>query len=321
MTTLKYIADEAGVSIRTVRRVLNNDNHVRPEKVEKIKKIIERTGYTPNLFARGLQTRKSNITGIIVSNLNLEVTTGKLNAIQTGLMTAGYGTMLGITSGMADIEEQLVENYSMLCDGIIFLFTPLPQSIEHIKKSNIPYVISDSGIEDDYAIAIDRQSGIMQAIVEQQKNYRQLLFLSCDKLEDDTRKNAFKNGVRSVGRDDYTVIYSDSADFDGGRQAVGAILKKRNSLTICYNDRMAAGLLKGLYDIGGSVPDDYGIVGFDNDNFTKYTHKAISTITQSIDELAEKTIKLFMAQIAGESTGRILPVETKFISRDTTCTE
>jgi LacI family transcriptional regulator len=134
----------------------------------------------------------------------------------------------------------------------------------------------------------------------------------------DARVVAFKNGSESVGAHNYKMLYTKALGFSGGLAMTDIVMAEKNGLIICYNDRIAAGLLKGLTDAEANVPDDYGIVGFDNDNFTEYTHKSISTVTQSVDELAVKTVELLKLQIDGGKIKKISSIQTKFVSRETT---
>ena len=318
MATLKEISIKAGVSIRTVRRVLNDDAHVKPEKAERVRKVLSRTGYVPNLLARGLRNKRTGIIGIIASQLTMEVRSKKFSAIQFELTANGYGIMLGMTGGDSEIENRLCLEYTRFCDGIIFLNDPRKQSLATIKAAKTPYVISDSYIRTPHAIAIDRESGIFEAIMKKHKNYNTLLFLTNTPGTNEQRKKSFKRGAKVVKKTNIKIIQCESGDFAGGEKAAESVLKEKSSLSICYNDRIAAGLLKTLHKASCKVPEDYGIIGFDNDNFTEYTHKSISTITQSVEELAEKTFKLLKLQIEGGKTEKISPVETKFIARETT---
>jgi LacI family transcriptional regulator len=266
-----------------------------------------------------LRNKKTGIIGIITSGLELEVGVKKLSALQIELMSNGYGTMFGITSHNAEIENKLTLEYSRLCDGIIFLFDPQPECLNIVEKENKPYVVSDSYMKTAHAVSIDREVGIYNAISEQYQNYKNLIFITNQQMRDgDARVVAFKNGSESVGAHNYKMLYTKALGFSGGLAMTDIVMAEKNSLIICYNDRIAAGLLKGLTDAEANVPDDYGIVGFDNDNFTEYTHKSISTVTQSVDELAVKTVELLKLQIDGGKIKKISSIQTKFVSRETT---
>ena len=184
-----------------------------------------------------------------------------------------------------------------------------------IKK---PYVISDSYLKTPHAVSIDRESGIIEALTKQKDKYDTYQFLTNTPGETELRKIAFQKGSAAAEVKKKKIIFCDNGLFEGGLAAGLEVIKEKNSLTLCYNDRMAAGLLKSLYLSGCDVPGDYGIIGFDDDNFTGYTHKSISTITQSTDELADKTFKLLDKQIKGGKAEKMAPVATRFIARETT---
>lgn len=318
MATLKEISIASGVSIRTVRRVLNKEDHVKKEKTEKVKEVLARMNYVPNLLARGLRNKRTGIIGVIASQLLLEVRGKKFSAIKGVLSANGYSTMLGLTDGDMDIQKQLCLDYSRFCDGIIFLNDPNIESLEIISQMKTPYVIPDSEMNIDNAIAIDRKSGIIAAIKSQHKNYESIFFINSKGEENNQRIKAFNKGVLAVGAKNVKVFTGKIMDFNSGESIGENIFKEKKSLSICYNDRVAAGLLKSFYNHGCDVPNDFGIIGFDNDDFTQYTHKSISTVTQSVEELAEKTFTLLDSQINGGKIEKMVPVKTKFLAREST---
>lgn len=318
MATLKEIAQAAEVSIRTVRRVLNNDVHVKPDKVKKVQAVLAKTGYVPNMLARGLRIKRTGIIGIIASQLDLEVRTKKFSAIKVELSTNGYGSMLGLTDGKKEVENQLCQEYTRFCDGIIFLNEPGTSSLEIIASAKTPFAISDSYLRTPQAVAIDRESGVFEAILNQQDYYETFLFLTNTPGKDEQRRVSFNKGIAAINAKKSKIIFCKNGLFDGGLKAATEVAKYKNSLAVCYNDRIAAGLLKGLFLASCNVPDDYGIIGFDNDSFTEYTHKSISTVTQSVEELAKKTFSVLQTQIEGGNAPETSPVETKFIPRETT---
>ena len=138
--TLKEIADLAGVSIMTVSNVINSKhNRVSEKTIEKVNAIIRESGYVPNLNARSLTSKSSNIIQIIISAdeadgeenyLENPYISSMVGTIEKELRHNGYYTMVRSVSKKTDVSA-LLKNWNM--DGVIFLY---PHPEEYLKNSH-----------------------------------------------------------------------------------------------------------------------------------------------------------------------------------------
>jgi DNA-binding LacI/PurR family transcriptional regulator len=319
--TLKEIAEDAEVSIRTVRRVLNGEAHVRPDKAERVRKSLESSPYVPNLLARGLRNKRTGIVGVIADSLGIEVFTKKLSALQFEADKRGISTMLALTAGSQERELKFCAEYARFCDGIVFLNSPSASSVSLLSESETRFVVADGKAPESNVVRIDRSSGVDQAFDEIGAFYESYVFLASDLSTVDARRSAFERNTQIVSSEKTMRIACGNAGGKGGFMAYSKVASMPRPLVFCYNDRIAAGLLRALHENEVDDPRLFGIIGFDNDNFTEYTHKRISTITQSVDDLAEKTLDLLDCLINERKVERTSFAMTRFINRETTLGE
>ena len=318
---LKEIAEEAEVSIRTVRRVLSGELHVRPEKAARVRALLKSSPYVPNLLARGLRSKRTGIVGVIAGGLGVEVFTKKLSALQLEAEKRGISTMLALTAGSSERELKFCAEYARFCDGIVFLNSPSASSLSFLREAGTRFVVADGTGPESNVVRIDRSSGIDQAFREIGGLYDTFVFLGADISGKEARRAAFDKNTKDVPVENKIRIICRNGDFTEGFNAYSKLPSMRRSLVFCYNDRIAAGLLRTLLENGMDDPELFGIIGFDNDNFTEYTHKKISTITQSVDELAAKTFDLLDGFMNDKETKKTPLAMTRFINRETTLGE
>ena len=129
---INEIARLAGVSRTTVSRYLNN-GYVSEEKKEKIRKVIEETGYQPSTQAQMLRTKKTKLVGVVLPKINSDTISREVAGISDVLAKRGYQIILANTNN--DIEEEL-KSLSLFrdnqVDGVIFIATMFTLSLIHI---------------------------------------------------------------------------------------------------------------------------------------------------------------------------------------------
>jgi LacI family transcriptional regulator len=118
--TLADVAREAGVSLKTASRVLNNEPHVDKKTAARIREVMDRLGYRPNELARGLKARRSVAIGMIVPNLSDPFTASAVKAVQEIARDNGHIVILAASGGFADIERSEVESLiGRQIDGLV----------------------------------------------------------------------------------------------------------------------------------------------------------------------------------------------------------
>jgi len=292
MVRLKDLAAEAHVSIRTVSRVINGAPHISTEKAARVNDAIRRLGYSPNLIARGLRTKRTHLLGLIGWDLIPQVNSKKLSSLQMEAANAGYQTVFGLTFHESGRERTLLQLYQRICDGIMLLNPPSPDNLELMRGLSVPLVLIGYTSATVPCINIDRKQGILEALSLVAPSYSHLVFLTASDDPGEERLVAFNQAVaRTPHAGRTTVVHIQSNQYDGGYNSGDPISHLKPALVVCYNDQLALGLMKRLYELSVRIPEDIGVIGFDNDDATQYSYKALSSVHQSLGDLAQSAIR------------------------------
>ncbi|MEK6794893.1 MAG: LacI family DNA-binding transcriptional regulator [Spirochaetota bacterium] len=315
MANLKDIAEKAGVSIRTVARVLQDHPHVSADKRALVRKTVAQLGYRPNMLARALKTRRTMMIGVISSSLDTEVMSRKISSICTALSRAGYRTTLGLTYGVAGRIDQFIEDFSQFCDGIVFAgYSPSDTSL---CTMDIPFVLVDTRRTEYPSVFIDRKAGVVQACDSLRGKYERYVFLTPNADDAEDRRAAFDTSVDALGSVEKRIIVTAESGLPGGYSAGDDISGMQRTLVVCYSDKTAVGLLKRLYELTARIPEDIGVIGFDDDEYPRFAYKSLSTVTQPTGELADEAVAVLTLRMNGEEAAT-RTVKTSFIAREST---
>lgn len=325
MTTIKDIANMAGVSTTTVSRVLNDYPDVSEKTKRKVIQIINKTNYKPNTIARSLSTRKSNTIGLFFNDyFNTGIHHPYFREIIYGfekrLGTAGYDLLY-----FTDKKWGANVSYADKCrdrhiDGVILMGVQNSDAdISDLLTSNIPTVFIDIDITAKNAsyVISDNVSGAEKSV-----NYlynlghekiAMIMGLGTIKPTKD-RFYGYKKRLKELG-----LVFNTDWVFKGdysekaGYIAMKKIIKmKQITAVIAQSDVMAFGAMKAVEEAGLSIPLDYSIIGFDDIEISKYVKPALTTIRQKKVEMGEAASELLLKIIDGAGNSHssiIVPVE------------
>jgi Transcriptional regulators len=315
--TLKDVADKAGVSMMTVSNVVHGkNNRVSAKTIEKVNAIIEEYGYVPNLSARSLSNKTSNIIGIILSIFESKPTENFLEnpyistmigTIEQELRSSGYYTMVRSISHESDIT-QLLKNWNV--DGIIFLYPDFENYMEpFLNTASIPVAIFDSSLASPALINIcsDDQKGLYLSTKYMINHGHTHIAFIADYEGNHIltgRLNGYRKALDESGipfRPEYVLPYPPS--YEGGI-AAGKKIASMNSLTAAVTtaDICAIGIMEGARLGGLRVPADLSVIGYDNLNLCQYTMPKLTSISQDIPQKARLATRLLLEKICTGKT-------------------
>ena len=297
--TIKEIAKLAGVSTATVSRVINGDLSVKKDTRANVEKIIQKTNYRPNLMARELVKKKTNIFGLMMPRFDGWYSQ-RVEAILDVCSRNKYGVM--IASGLAKYEEEM-ENLNLLAkqrvEGIIYSaarITPRHREIIAQIIERIPMVLVDQAIDELNVPAIlqDNYRGAQKAMRHLLEcGHRRIAFIAPpqDDIEAEKRTAAFYDAMRAEGLD-VPEGHFQRGDFSipSGSQGMERILEGGDptpTAVFAANDNMAIGAIDCLIRRGLRVPQDVSVMGFDDIAMARHFLPALTTVHQ--DQVAMGT--------------------------------
>lgn len=311
---LKDIAEKAGVSIMTVSNVINGkNNRVSAQTIRKINALIEECGYVPNLSARSLTNKVSNIIGIIISphdndymdvnHLENPYISTMIGTIEMELRREGYFTMVRSISRKEDMTK-LFRNWNV--DGVIFLYPDKEEYLQpFIHSSKCPVAIFDSDL--DIPGLIDVSSDDTQGLYLSTKyminhGHTHIAFVA-DYRDNPLLTRRFE-GYRTAleesqipFRPEYVYYYPPT--YEGGLEAGKKIAASKNEISAAVTtaDICAIGVMEGAKLGGYRIPVDLSIIGYDNLQLCQYTTPKLTSISQDIPGKALKCTRMLLEKI------------------------
>ena len=288
MVTLKDVAKVAGVSASTVSLVINKKRFVEQDTKLRVLKAIKDLDYHPNMLAKYLQTGKSYIIGLVVSDITNPFFPEIVRGVELRSVNKGYDTFLCNTDynpkRTTAVVNRLIEKK---VDGAIIMTLERDRNLlEKLTVNKIPVVLFNwertgqlvSNIKEDF------DTGLKEAISHLAGlGHRSIAFIS-GPLRFTTaqnRKNAFLSILKDYpARIKAPFIIEENFKVDGGESAAEKILSLSEPPTaiIASNDLMAIGTIRKLKEKGYSIPDDFSVVGFNDIMLSSFVDPPLTTI-------------------------------------------
>jgi DNA-binding LacI/PurR family transcriptional regulator len=309
--TLSDVAKKAGVSKKTVSRVLNNEPNVAEKTFKKVQSAIDELNYVPNASARRLSTGKARTIGVIVGwPIYFHYISKMIEyAFKESLR---YGYSLSLFSIHEHDVEHIVDAYhSKQVDGFIL---DTPSSMDQhlyasLKSIHAPYVVINPSNKKEHLQASIIEINDMEStrkITEYliSLGHRNIGYVSANIhiVQQVNRIEGYKQALQQTGipfREEYTLsearITLPLMGVDQGKQ----LMEKYPEITaiIAGNDDIALGIYRAAWQKGLKVPDDISVVGFDDNYYTGMSAPPLTTIHQPVDEMASHAVQLLIRQI------------------------
>jgi len=310
--TIRDVAAEARVSIKTVSRVINGEKHVRAELRERVEDVVARLGYRPNTFARSLSGSRSYLVGLFVDNPSSSYAADVQLGALTRCRERSYHLVIEpVDLAAPDWAEAMADGIRALrLDGAV-LIPPLcdePAAIAVLEAAGLPYVrISPheeqgrSGVVamDDFAAAQEMTAHLIGL------GHRDIGFIKGPPLHrvSETRLAGFMATMAEAGLSvpEHRVMTGDFAmrsGLDIGEAMLGGGASGgtggRPSAIFASNDDMALGVLITALKHGIAVPEQLSIAGFDDAPISRAAWPAITTIRQPMAAMAAAAIDMLI---------------------------
>ena len=323
--TIYDIARISGVSPKTVSRVINGGERVKPETYQAVMKVIDELSYVPNAYAQNL-TKKETI-NILISVKKMESFPliwfqTLLDKVLQTCKEVGVNAIVEYFGEADSIKDSIISSTGSLVDGVIVFYEGKDDSrIQYLKKNNMPFIVFGESHTDGviYVSNNDFKAGydLMEAVEE--KGFKKMwLLMGGPSLVNKNRENGVREFVKEKRYDiDLEVIYG-LCTIESVYDYVKEHLSTSNIPDIIFvsGDEKVQGVIRGCYEKGILIPDQLTIVGFDNIPIAKYYTPALSTIAPNYTELAKEMIEGVLAIINGEQRESV-EVSASLIRRQT----
>ena len=323
--TIYDIARISGVSPKTVSRVINGGERVKPETYQAVMKVIDELSYVPNAYAQNL-TKKETI-NILISVKKMESFPliwfqTLLDKVLQTCKEVGVNAIVEYFGEGDSIKDSIISSTGSLVDGVIVFYEGKDDSrIQYLKKNNMPFIVFGESHTDGviYVSNNDFKAGydLMKAVEE--KGFKKMwLLMGGPSLVNKNRENGVREFVKEKRYDiDLEVIYglfTIESVYDYVKEHLS--ISNIPDIIFVSGDEKVQGVIRGCYEKGILIPDQLTIVGFDNIPIAKYYTPALSTIAPNYTELAKEMIEGVLAIINGEQRESV-EVSASLIRRQT----
>ncbi|WP_273845888.1 LacI family DNA-binding transcriptional regulator [Rubrobacter calidifluminis] len=323
--TLRDVAQEAGVSIKTVSRVINGEREVNPETAARVSEVAAKLGYRPNELARSLKGRRTRTIGLMIADISNPFYAALARAVEEVARSRGYTMILCASSEDPEIEREYVEVLSgRRVDGL--LFVPAPGDGSHLRReqeAGLPMVAIDrpaEGIRTD-TVMVQNAAGTRKAVEHLiSHGHRHIAFIGDDKRLHTTRKRlqGYLEATRATGlRECFRLGCSTTS---AAEEAMLELLEAPDHPTAIFagNNLISTGVLEAIARAGLRIPYDIAFAGFDDFPLASALRPRLTLVRQPVDELGRKAAELLFDRLEGEkssSPSRII-LPTRLIVRE-----
>lgn len=315
MTTIKKVANIAGVSIATVSRFLNNPDTVSNGTRLKVEKAITKTNFVPSSSAKNLRRGKTGLIIVAIPRIGDAFYDGIVKSVSQRAMVHGFNILVKETSFDAfRLEDYLGMITSKQTDGIILCvglpgkikktlkpkkglpWPPIVLACEPCGQNNTDFSLPSVMI-DNFAAAKEA-TGYLIGL-----GHKRVAYVNgyADSPADKYRESGYLEGMAEHELIQYRQIIKGGHTLEAAKQATQHILElePRPSAVFCGNDEMAIGILHQLKISNVKVPEDISIIGFDDIRYAEMTTPPLTTISQPNDNIGAKTMDILNDIIAG----------------------
>lgn len=320
--TITDVAEQAGVSIKTVSRVLNREPGVHEQTRENVLKVVAALNYRPKLSARSLAGARSFLIGMLYYDPSAAFVGGIQKAAAVRCREAGYHLVVeSLENDAVDIAEQVERMVSALRPDGMVLIPPIcdnAQVLATLRATNTPCVLISPG---------GRGHGMARVAMNDELAAEELTNLlislghrriGCiqgapDQAASGLRFRGFQRALTAHGlKLDPDLVHVGDFTFPSGVEGAHRLLSRRNPPTAVFagNDDMALGVLAAAQRLGMQVPADLSIVGFDDSPAASLVWPPLTTVRQPLAEMARVAVEMLTERaVPGEAEGASWPSE------------
>ncbi|MCO4798367.1 MAG: LacI family DNA-binding transcriptional regulator [Colwelliaceae bacterium] len=331
--TINDVAKQAGVSIKTVSRVMNNEPSVRQPTREKVMEAVNALNYKPNLAARNLAGTKAYSIAFIYDNPNAYYIIDMQNGILSACKKQGFELLIHPCNSNSDnILEEITNmiKHSRIA-GLVLTppFSEMPEFVKHILDLEVDVVRIMSGdvAPDELAPCImvnDHQASmsITQHLID--LGHKNIGFIAgqSEHMSTVERLKGYKQALNENGIEvNEQLIIDGEYSFESGVHGAKQLMAEEIRPTAIFscNDEIAAGALFASRLMGISIPEQLSITGFENSPFSRQTWPRLTTANQPNPKIAEGAANLLISKARKQAPNNIITQYTpQLIVRDST---
>ncbi len=317
MARLVDVAKLAGVSPMTVSRVVRGSGPVSVDVRRRVEAAIAETGYMPNVLARSLRSKRTNLIALLVTDLTNPFFTTLAHGVEAAANDAGMMVILGNSNEDQDEEELYV---TMLLqrqiDGVLIVPAGAGERvIKKCREQDTPLVVLDRRIRRGAADVVRTDSRVgayeMGRYIASLGHSRTAILTGPRSVSTAMDRAAgFRDAMREAGHERSVQVVHGRFSIESGAEMARAIMSRPDRPTAIFagNNFIAIGVLHALEDMNIRVPEDVAVVGFDDLPSAMVTFPFLTVVAQPALEMGRRAVELLVERIQHPGRHRVQDV-------------
>ena len=325
MATLKDVAREAGLTVGTVSRILNNRGYISSNAREKVEEAMKKLNYRPNEVARSLHGKSTNTIGLIVPHIKPPYFAETISNLENQAYKKEYKILLCNSQSIREKEKEYIDICTgnraaglILCSGTV--------DTKMFEQVEIPVITMERFLDNGTAcVECDNKQGgelaAQKLIACGCKNLLHIGTIGTVHMPADMRTEGFREVCQrqSIA---FVELSTEEEQYNNMEydELLESVLRKypKTDGMFLSSDVMAAQALQICRKLGISVPDQMKIIGFDDVNIASLTTPQLTTIHQPVKEMAEIAVNLLHDAASGKLVPKRTVLPVCLIERETT---
>ena len=317
-TTILDIASKLGITPSAVSKAFNNHPRISSETKKAVIEMGESLGYKPNYMATGLRKGKSGLVGMLVPGIHYSFFATAIKGAEEILSQHGYNVLIAQSKDSYEVEKKQLEGFLRAqVEGIISSVAMNSKTYEHYRviAEDTPLVLFDRTYDDENisTVTIDDFGGAVKAVDHLvEMGYKKIAHIAGYNhvLPFKKRIEGYKSALAKHGltfRKDF--IFQCAPNNDEGTQVANKLLDMENPPDAIFasSDYLAYGAIKAIMDRGLKIPEDIGVVGFSNEEFSSRVSPSITTIDQFSEVMGSTAARSLIVQLSSDNQKEAVP--------------
>ena len=318
------IAQQAGVSIATVSRVLNNKDTVSPATRAKVEAVLAKNNYTPSAIARGMVSKSMRTVAVLTVDIRVPHYARTAYTIEREFNRRGYEVILCNTGGdrlatlkyLRAVTEKQVDG--MVLVGSVFNSIGRDPEIEALLRT-APVVLANGKLElsNAYSVLVDDAYGVGLAVEHLiSRGKKKLIYVKdMDTASARAKADGFTLAMKRRAADISGQVVETDESMEGGIRAVEQLLSAGASFdgVVCGEDLTAVGVVKGLQRAGLRVPEDVAVTGFNNSIYARLCEPELTGVDNKPEQVALFCVQLLESLLNGGDSYQSVTIQPEIV--------
>lgn len=315
MANIKDVAKRAGVSVGTVSNVISGIARVGRERRERVLDAVRELGYHPSDVARSLKLRRTNMLGLVVSDITNPFFSQLVRGAEEAALKHGYLLLTFNTDDQLEREKQVLSVLrGRRVDGILLVVAPVQHDVTHIMETmarGTPVVCLDRvprGISVD-SVTVDNAKAARECVKHLlELGHRRIGILTGSTKLTTARERlrGYKQALQAYGLSiDATLVREGNFRIDSGYELASQLLRgdRRPTALFASNGLMAMGALRAVADVGLRCPKDVAVATFDDLPLSELLSPPLTSVAQPAYQIGYEGARILLDRIKSKGGG------------------